>query len=136
MNTTMTTDEKLDLILKEMQGMRDDIGELKTDVSALKTDVSALKVAQAGINKDINDMKGDIADIKTTLDTHIIECNKRMDGFETELGVMNNKLVEGRYIQHSFLTDGWTMPGIVNTAIAVVAAIGGYNLFSEKQKCE
>ncbi len=40
----------------------------------------------------------------------------------------------GRYMKHSFLTDGWTMPGLVNTTIAVVAAVGGYNLFSEKQK--
>ncbi len=138
MNTTMTTDEKLDLILKEMQGMRADIGDLKTNVDTLKTAQEQTDHKIVGINNDINTMKGDITDIKTKLDTHITECDKRMTGFETELDTMSNKLVAGRYIKHSFLTDGWTMHGLVNTTIAVVAAVGGYNLFSEKQKqkCE
>ncbi len=136
MNTTMTTDEKLDLILKEMQGMRADIGDLKTNVDTLKIAQEQTDLKIVGINNDINIMKGDIAYIKTKLDTHITECDKRMTGFETELDTMSNKLVAGRYIKHSFLTDGWTMHGLVNTTIAVVAAVGGYNLFSEKQKCE
>ncbi len=134
----MTTDEKLDLILKEMQGMRADIGDLKTNVDTLKIAQEQTDLKIVGINNDINIMKGDIAYIKTKLDTHITECDKRMTGFETELDTMSNKLVAGRYIKHSFLTDGWTMHGLVNTTIAVVAAVGGYNLFSEKQKqkCE
>ncbi len=136
MNTTMTTDEKLDLILKEMQGMRADIRAINTNVDTLKTAQEQTDHKIVGINNDINTMKGDIADIKTKLDTHITECDKRMTGFETELDTMSNKLVAGRYIKHSFLTDGWTMHGLVNTTIAVVAAVGGYNLFSEKQKCE
>ncbi len=123
MNTTMTTDEKLDLILKEMQGMRADIRAINTNVDTLKTAQEQTDHKIVGINNDINTMKGDITDIKTKLDTHITECDKRMTG---------------RYMKHSFLTDGWTMPGLVNTTIAVVAAVGGYNLFSEKQKqkCE
>ncbi len=139
--TAMTTDIQ-SLILDELRAIRGDIKDIKTDVSQLKadvsqlkTDVSALKTAQeqtdlkiVGINNDINTMKGDIADMKTKFDT-------RMTGFETELGTMNNKLVEGRYIRRSFLTEGWSMPVILNMASAAVAAVGGYNIGS-KQKCD
>ncbi len=141
--TAMTTDIQ-SLILDELRAIRGDIKDIKTDVSQLKadvsqlkTDVSALKTAQeqtdlkiVGINNDINTMKGDIADIKTKFDT-------RMTGFETELGTMNNKLIEGRYIRRSFFMEGCTLQNLYNAAVGTIAAIGAYSaLFSEKQKCE
>ncbi len=141
--TAMTTDIQ-SLILDELRAIRGDIKDIKTDVSQLKadvsqlkTDVSALKTAQeqtdlkiVGINNDINTMKGDIADMKTKFDT-------RMTGFETELGTMNNKLVEGRYIRRSFFMEGCTLQNLYNAAVGTIAAIGAYSaLFSEKQKCE
>ncbi len=134
--TAMTTDIQ-SLILDELRAIRGDIKDIKTDVSQLKTDVSQLKAAQeqtdlkiVGINNDINTMKGDIADIKTKFDT-------RMTGFETELGTMNNKLIEGRYIRRSFFMEGCTLQNLYNAAVGTIAAIGAYSaLFSEKQKCE
>ncbi len=124
------TDLKIVGINKDINAMKGDIRELKTDVRALKTAQEQTDLKIVGINNDINTMKGDIADMKTKFDT-------RMTGFETELGTMNNKLIEGRYIRRSFFMEGCTLQNLYNAAVGTIAAIGAYSaLFSEKQKCE
>ena len=39
----MTIDEKLDLILEEMQGMKADIKNMKAEMQAMKTDIKNMK---------------------------------------------------------------------------------------------
>ncbi len=48
--------------------------------------------------------------------------NKRIDMLETDVRYMKTTLVQGGYMKPSFFSTGWTLSGIVNTAIAAVAS--------------
>ena len=51
----------------EFQGLKTDVGELKTDVAGLKSDVSELKTDVAGLKSDVRTLKSDVAIIKIEL---------------------------------------------------------------------
>lgn len=61
----MTTDEKLDLILAELIGVKDDVQGLKSDVQGLKDDVQGLKDDVQKLKSDVDELKGDVQELKT-----------------------------------------------------------------------
>ena len=61
----MVDSEKLDLILNEIIGIKDDMKELKIDVSELKVDVSELKIDVSELKADVRELKIDVSELKT-----------------------------------------------------------------------
>lgn len=64
----MTDSEKLDRLLVEMQGVKEDVQGLKGDVQGLKGDVQGLKEDVQGLKKDVQNLqrKVDILDVRVT----------------------------------------------------------------------
>ena len=103
----MTENEKLDLILFELQDMKGDIRELKSDVQVLKddvqvlkddvrvlkNDVQVLKSEMAGVQTEIADMKSEIAGIQT----HLRNIDARLDRIENTVGC-NYAMTEEFYV--------------------------------------
>ena len=70
----MTENEKLDLILAEMQSMKADMSDMKADMSNMKADISNMRADILNMKADISNMKADISDMKrriTNLELHI-----------------------------------------------------------------
>lgn len=53
----MTDSQKLDLLISEIQGMKQDVGELKQDVTGLKQDTSQLKQDVARIDRRLTGLE-------------------------------------------------------------------------------
>ena len=60
----MTDSQKLDLILSEILGVKEDVAGLKEDVTGLKEDVTGLKEDVAGLKEDVAVLKTDVAGLK------------------------------------------------------------------------
>ena len=60
----MTTDEKLDILIESMAGLKEDVSGLKEDVSGLKKDVSGLKEEVSGLKEDVSGLKEDVSGLK------------------------------------------------------------------------
>ena len=61
----MTDSQKLDLILSEILGVKEDVAGLKEDVTGLKEDVAGLKEDVAVLKTDVAGLKEDVAVLKT-----------------------------------------------------------------------
>ena len=79
----MTVDDKLDIILFEVQGMKCEIREIKSDITKMKSEMKDMKNDLVNIKGDICYIKGDIAntnndiiDIQTRLN-HIDETVRK-----------------------------------------------------------
>lgn len=53
----MTIDEKLDLLLSEVQSTKSDVREVKADVQGLQLDVQELQTEVQGLKTDVQDLK-------------------------------------------------------------------------------
>lgn len=60
----MTIDEKLDLILEEMQGMKADMQDMKTDIKNMKAEMQNMKADIKDMKAEMQNMKSDILDLK------------------------------------------------------------------------
>ncbi len=60
----MTDSEKLDLLLAEMLGMKDEMHGMKADIQGLKGDVQGLKGDVQGLKGDVQGLKGDVQSLK------------------------------------------------------------------------
>ena len=69
----MTDNERFDLILAAIQGMKTDIQEMKTDMQDMKTEMKDMKADMQGMKTDIQDMKGSIHRLEQRVKT--IEVN-------------------------------------------------------------
>lgn len=67
----MTDSEKLDLILSEMQGMKDDMQGMKDDIQGMKDDMQGMKDEMQGMKQDIADIKQKITRIDLTIENEI-----------------------------------------------------------------
>ncbi len=65
----MTTDEKLDLLLSEMSGVKTEISDMKTEMSDMKTEISDMKTEISDMKTEMSDMKRDILSVRLTLET-------------------------------------------------------------------
>ena len=63
----MSENEKLDLILSEMQGMKSDVRELKDEMQGIKGDVQGMKDEMQSIKDDIQGMKNEIQGMKNEI---------------------------------------------------------------------
>ncbi|MCD8181304.1 MAG: hypothetical protein LUF26_07500 [Firmicutes bacterium] len=82
----MTVDEKIDLILSEVSGMKSEISDMKSDISGMKSEISDMK-------SDISGMKSEISDMKEKFN----ELEVRQDAVESQLR-RNNVLIENEIL--------------------------------------
>ena len=64
----MTENEKLDLILLEMRGMKLDIQDMKQDIQNMKLDIQNMKQNIQDIEQDIQNIKLDIENTKLDIE--------------------------------------------------------------------
>ncbi|MCI7813728.1 MAG: hypothetical protein MR543_08640 [Robinsoniella sp.] len=61
----MTTDEKLDLLLRQFGEFREDVKGVKTEVTGLKTEVEGIKTEVTGLKTEVEGIKTEVTDLKT-----------------------------------------------------------------------
>ena len=81
----MTENEKLDLILLEMRGMKLDIQDMKQDIQNMKLDIQNMKQNIQDIEQDIQNIKLDIENMKLDIE------NMKLDIENTKLDIENTK---------------------------------------------
>ncbi|MBD5450642.1 MAG: hypothetical protein HDR28_10935 [Lachnospiraceae bacterium] len=98
----MSENEKLDLILSEMQGMKSDVRELKDEMQGIKGDVQGMKDEMQSIKDDMQGMKNEIQGMKNEMQdmkdrTQVIE--QKVTGvhliLENEIRVNIQRVAEG-----------------------------------------
>ena len=67
----MTENEKLDLILSEVQGMRTDMTDMKSEMQVMKTDIGDMKSEIQDIQEDMKEMNHKITKINLTIENEI-----------------------------------------------------------------
>ena len=81
----MTVDEKLDLLIEEVSGIKGDVSSLKGDVSSLKGDVSSLK-------EDMVEVKGSLSSLDnrvTSLENNFLNFRVYVENtLEKKLDIM------------------------------------------------
>lgn len=60
----MSDSEKLDLILSDMQGMKNEIHDMKDDMQGMKNEIHDMKADMQGMKIEIHDMKDDMQEVK------------------------------------------------------------------------
>ncbi|WP_051318163.1 hypothetical protein [Cohnella thermotolerans] len=75
------SEDKLDLILGELRGMRGELTEVKEDVRGLKKDVQTLKGDVQTLKSDVQTLKSDMQ----TLKDGMVAVRKRLDSHEDML---------------------------------------------------
>lgn len=60
----MSNDEKLDLLLANVQNIKEDVQGVKEDVRIMKEDIHGLKEDVSGLKEDVHIIKGDIHGLK------------------------------------------------------------------------
>ena len=63
----MTIDEKLDILLEHVCGVKQEVSGLKEDVSGLKQEVSGLKEEMSGLKQEVSGLKEDVSELKTRM---------------------------------------------------------------------
>ncbi|MCM1385717.1 MAG: hypothetical protein NC231_00200 [Bacillus sp. (in: Bacteria)] len=98
----MTENEKLDLILLEMRGIKVEVTEMKSEITEMKSDMQKMQTEIADMKVEIADMKVEIAEIKSDMQkmqTNIEEMNfkiTRIDlSIENEIRVNIQRVAEG-----------------------------------------
>ena len=98
----MSENEKLDLILSEMQGMKSDVRELKDEMQGIKGDVQGMKDEMQSMKDDMQGMKNEIQGMKNEMQdmkdrTQVIE--QKVTGvhliLENEIRVNIQRVAEG-----------------------------------------
>ena len=80
----MTDSQKLDLILSEILGVKEDVAGLKEDVTGLKEDVAGLKEDVAVLKTDVAGLKEDVAVLKTD----VADLKKDVAVLKTDVAVL------------------------------------------------
>ena len=88
----MTENEKLDLILLEMRGMKLDIQDMKQDIQNMKLDIQNMKQNIQDIEQDIQNIKLDIENMKLDIENMKLDIeNMKLDIENTKLDIENTK---------------------------------------------
>lgn len=95
----MTDNEKLDLLLSEMQGMKADMQDMKSDMQDMKTDIQGVKADMRDMKSDVKSIKGEIQFLKDevqalkddvqTLKTEMHDVKERLSVLETKVMGLN-----------------------------------------------
>ncbi len=105
--------EQLTLLSKEMRLYQSETNA-KIAESEAKTNIR-ISDLESKMEDKMDQILKAIQDMNTN-------TNKRIDMLETDVKHMKTTLVQGGYMKPSFFSTGWTLSGIVNTAIAAVAS--------------
>ena len=79
----MTDGEKLDLIISEMTGMKNDMTDMKNDISGMKNEIADMKNDISGMKNEMADMKSDISSMKN-----------EMADMKNDISGMKNEMVD------------------------------------------
>ena len=60
----MTDSEKLDLLISEMQGMKQEMTGMKQEMTGVKQEMTEMKQDLTGVKQDVSGMKQELADVK------------------------------------------------------------------------
>ena len=85
-------DEKLDLILKELQGMKQEQQEFKQDLQGMKQEQQEFKQELQGMKQDQQEFKQELQGIKQEQQDMKSQMNNRFDMLETTLGFVKEKV--------------------------------------------
>ncbi len=67
----MTENEKLDLLLTQMQGMKQDMTDMKQDMTNMKQDITELKQDMTEVKQDITELKQKVSKTELILENEI-----------------------------------------------------------------
>ena len=67
----MTDSEKLDLLLAEITGMKQDMSGMKQDISNMKQDMSGMKQDISNIEQDIEQLKQKVSRVELMIENEI-----------------------------------------------------------------
>ena len=84
----MTDSQKLDLILSEIQGMKNDAQGTKNDIQGLKNDMQGMKDDMQSMKDDMQNMKDDMQSMKDDMQSmkdDMRGMNDRLTGIELHL---------------------------------------------------
>lgn len=70
----MTTDEKLDLLLEEMQGMKKEIHGMKKEIHGMENEMQGMKKEMQGMKSDIKNLEYNQLTMQATIDNTINRC--------------------------------------------------------------
>ena len=84
----MTDSEKIDLILAEMQGMKNEMQETKAEMQGMKAEMQGMKT-------EMQDMKAEIQDIRTDLEEVKDKVTKIDLTIDNEIRVNIQRVAEG-----------------------------------------
>ena len=78
----MTDNQKLDLILSEITGMKSDMQGMKTDMQSMKSDMQNVKSDMQGMKTDMQSMKTDLQGMKTDMQGMKTDMQDMKDGMQ------------------------------------------------------
>ncbi len=84
----MTDSEKLDLLLAEMSGMKQDITSMKQEMSGMKQDITSMKQEMSGMKQDITSMKQEMSGMKQD----ITGMKQEMSGMKQDITSMKQDM--------------------------------------------
>lgn len=67
----MTENEKMDLILSEVRGIKTNMSDMKSEMQVMKTDMSDMKSAIQDVQEDMQEMNHKITKINLTIENEI-----------------------------------------------------------------
>ena len=91
----MTENEKLDLILSEVQGMKSDMTDMKSEMQSMKNDMTDMKSEMQVMKTDIGDMKSEIQDMQENMREMNHKITKINLTIENEICVNIQRVAEG-----------------------------------------
>ena len=95
----MTENEKLDLLIINMQDMKDEMQDIKEDVRGMKDEIQDIKEDVRGMKDEIQDMKNEIKGVKKDVNSLRRQVVKSV----TELKEMDEMILDEVGRVHGFL---------------------------------
>lgn len=91
----MTDSEKIDLLLAEITGMKQDISDMKRGVSGMEQGMSGMKQDISGMKQDISGMKQDMSGMKQDIELLKQKVLRVELMIENEIRVNIQRVAEG-----------------------------------------
>ena len=91
----MTDSEKLDLILSELQGVKNNVQGLEGEQQGMKSDMQSMKSDMQGMKSDMQSMKSDMQGMKSdmqSMKSELQDMKSDMQGMKSELQDMKNNM--------------------------------------------
>ena len=86
----MTMEQKLDLLIEDMQELKSDMREVKSDVTELKSDVMQLKSEVAMLKTDMEELKG----VTQRLEGRVGSLETGFQGLQAQFGELKEEVRE------------------------------------------